>query len=61
MPVERTTQPVSLTDLFEVWNTPTSERATVLFSMLGMATAGRGEDLNAVLRRRTRRWRWRAR
>jgi virulence factor Mce-like protein len=51
VPVERTTQPVSLTDLFEVWNTPTSQRATVLFSMLGMATAGRGQDLNAVLRR----------
>jgi len=51
VPVERTTQPVSLTDLFEVWNTPTSQRATVLFSMLGMGTAGRGEDLNAILRR----------
>ena len=51
VPVERTTQPVSLTDLFEVWNTPTSQRATILFSMLGMGTAGRGEDLNAILRR----------
>lgn len=51
VPVERTTQPVSLTDLFEVWNTPTSQRATVLFSMLGMGTAGRGEDMNAILRR----------
>lgn len=49
--VERTTQPVNLTDLFEVWNTPTRQRATVLFSMLGMATSGRGSDLNAVLRR----------
>ncbi|HYI35065.1 MAG TPA: MlaD family protein [Thermoleophilaceae bacterium] len=51
VPVERTTQPVSLTDLFEVWNTPTRHRLTVLLSSLGMANAGRGQDVNAVLRR----------
>lgn len=51
VPVERTTQPVSLTDLFEVWNTPTSQRAAVLLSTLGIATAGRGENINAILRR----------
>jgi virulence factor Mce-like protein len=51
VPVERTTQPVSLTDLFEVWNVPTSQRLSVLMSTLGIATAGRGEDINAILRR----------
>ncbi len=51
VPVKQTSQPVSLTDLFEVWNTPTRDRARVLFSMLGMATAGRGQDLNDMLRR----------
>lgn len=51
VPVERTTQPVSLTDLFEVWSVPTSQRLGVLLSTLGIATAGRGEDINAILRR----------
>lgn len=51
VPVENTTQPVSLTDLFEVWNTPTRQRAGVLLSTLGLATAGQGENLNDVLRR----------
>jgi ABC-type transporter Mla subunit MlaD len=49
--VERTTQPVSLTDLFEIWNAPTRDRLRVLFNTLGIATAARGEDLNAMLRR----------
>jgi virulence factor Mce-like protein len=51
VPVEQTTQPVSLTDLFEVWNTPTRERVGMLLSTLGIANAGRGEDVNAILRR----------
>ena len=51
VPVEQTTQPVSLTDLFEVWNTPTRQRLALLLSTLGIAHAGRGEDLNAILRR----------
>jgi ABC-type transporter Mla subunit MlaD len=51
VPVKQTSQPVSLTDLFEVWNAPTAERARLLFSMLGMGVAGRGQDFNAVLRR----------
>jgi virulence factor Mce-like protein len=51
VPVEHTTQPVSLTDLFEVWNTPTRQRVAVLLSTLGIANAGRGEDVNAILRR----------
>ena len=49
--VERTSQPVSLTDLFEIWNVPTRDRLAVLLSELGMSTAARGEDLNEMLRR----------
>src|SRR3954454_19727666 len=51
VPVEHTTQPVNLTDLFEIWNVPTRDRLGVLLSELGIATAARGGDLNAVLRR----------
>jgi phospholipid/cholesterol/gamma-HCH transport system substrate-binding protein len=51
VPVDHTTQPVSLTDLFEVWNAPTSQRLAVLLSTLGIASAGRGEDVNGILRR----------
>ena len=51
VPVGRTTQPVNLTDLFEIWNVPTRDRLGVLVSELGMSTAGRGEDINAILRR----------
>jgi virulence factor Mce-like protein len=51
VPVERTTQPVALTDLFEIWNAPTRDRLQVLLSTLGIATVSRGEDLNAILRR----------
>lgn len=51
VPVERTTQPVNLTDLFEIWNVPTRDRLSVLVSELGLSTAARGEDVNALLRR----------
>jgi virulence factor Mce-like protein len=51
VPVERTTVPVSLNDFFNVWNVPTRERLTVLVNELGIGLAGRGEDLNEVLRR----------
>lgn len=51
VPVERTSQPVNLTDLFELWNVPTRDRLGVLVSELGIATAGRGEDIGAIVRR----------
>lgn len=51
VPVERTTQPVALTDLFEIWNAPTRDRLAVLLNTLGIGTAARGEDFNAILRR----------
>jgi ABC-type transporter Mla subunit MlaD len=51
VPVERTTQPVNLTDLFEVWNVPTRHRLAALVSQLGIGLAARGQDLDAILRR----------
>jgi ABC-type transporter Mla subunit MlaD len=51
VPVTRTTEPVSLTDLFNTFNLPTRERLSVLIDELGIATAGRGEDLNQILLR----------
>ena len=51
VPVSHTTEPVSLQDLFNIFNLPTRERFQVLVDELGIGTAGRGDDLNAVLRR----------
>jgi ABC-type transporter Mla subunit MlaD len=51
VPVRRTTEPVSLLDLFNIFNQPTRERLTVLVNELGIATAARGQDLNDLLRR----------
>jgi virulence factor Mce-like protein len=51
VPLAHNTEPVSLTDLFNVWDTPTTDRLTVLVNELGMGLAGRGQDLNALLRR----------
>jgi ABC-type transporter Mla subunit MlaD len=51
VPVTHTTEPVSLLDLFNIFNAPTRERLTLLVNELGIATAGRGADLNDILRR----------
>jgi virulence factor Mce-like protein len=51
VPVRQTAVPVSLNDLFDIWNVPTRERLSVLVNELGIGFAGRGEDLNEVLRR----------
>jgi phospholipid/cholesterol/gamma-HCH transport system substrate-binding protein len=51
VPVTRTTEPVSLLDLFNTFNLPTSQRMAVILDELGIATAGRGEDLNQILER----------
>src|SRR5215470_17195208 len=51
VPVEQTTQPVGLDDLFQIWAAPTRERLSVLLNELGLATAGRGDDLNSIIRR----------
>jgi phospholipid/cholesterol/gamma-HCH transport system substrate-binding protein len=51
VPVTQTTEPVSLLDLFNIFNEPTSERLTVLVNELGIGTAARGEDINDILLR----------
>lgn len=51
VPVSQTTEPVSLTDLFNTFNLPTRERLSLLIDELGIATAGRGEDINQILLR----------
>lgn len=51
IPVTHTTEPVSLLDLFNTFNLPTQQRVQVLLSELGIATAARGQDLNAILLR----------
>ena len=49
--VSHTTEPVNLTDLFNIFDTPTRDRFSVIVNELGIATAGRGEDINAIIRR----------
>ncbi len=51
VPVSHTSEPVSLLDLFNIFNLPTRERLSVLLDELGIATAGRGADINQVLLR----------
>jgi ABC-type transporter Mla subunit MlaD len=51
VPVSHTTEPVSLLDLFNTFNLPTRERLTVLLDELGVATSGRGGDINQILLR----------
>jgi virulence factor Mce-like protein len=51
VPVARTSVPVSITDLFNIWKVPVRDRLAVVLATLGAGVAGRGEDLNALLRR----------
>jgi ABC-type transporter Mla subunit MlaD len=51
VPVTNTSEPVSLLDLFNIFNLPTRERFQVIINELGIGTAGRGADFNAILRR----------
>jgi ABC-type transporter Mla subunit MlaD len=51
VPLSHTTEPVGLLDLFNTFNLPTRERLTVLINELGVATAGRGQDINQILLR----------
>jgi ABC-type transporter Mla subunit MlaD len=51
VPVTHTTEPVSLQDLFNIFNVPTRERFQVLVDELGIGTAGEGDNLNDILRR----------
>jgi phospholipid/cholesterol/gamma-HCH transport system substrate-binding protein len=51
VPVNRTTEPVSLLDLFNMFNLPTRERFQAIVDELGIGTSGRGQDFNVILRR----------
>ena len=51
VPITRTSVPVSLQDLLNIFSLPVDERLSVLINELGIGTAGRGTDLNAILRR----------
>jgi ABC-type transporter Mla subunit MlaD len=51
VPVTNTTEPVSLLDLFNIFNLPTRERFQVIVNELGIGTSARGQDFNDVLRR----------
>jgi virulence factor Mce-like protein len=51
VPVEHTSVPVNLLDLFKVFQAPIRERFTIVVNMLGIGLAGRGDDLNELLAR----------
>jgi virulence factor Mce-like protein len=51
VPVGRTSVPVSLQDLVNIFDLPTDQRLRVFVNELGIGTAGRGQDFNALLRR----------
>jgi len=51
VPVNHTSEPVSLLDLFDIFNLPTRERFTVLVNELGIGTAGEGQNINSILLR----------
>lgn len=51
VPVEQTTVPTTLQDMLNVFSLPVDQRLRVIFTELGVMTAGRGEDLNALIRR----------
>ncbi len=51
VPLGRTSVPVNLTDLFEIWEAPVRDRLRLLLNTLGAGVAGQGEELNRLLRR----------
>jgi ABC-type transporter Mla subunit MlaD len=51
VPVKNTSEPVSLLDLFNMFNLPTRERFAVIVNELGVGTSGEGQNFNDVLRR----------
>ncbi len=51
VPVTHTTEPVSITDLFDIFNMPTTERLQVLLNELGIGTAANGQNFNDILQR----------
>jgi phospholipid/cholesterol/gamma-HCH transport system substrate-binding protein len=51
VPVTNTSVPVAITDLFNIFRVPVRQRLSVVITSLGIGLAGRGEDVNDVLRR----------
>ena len=51
VPVTHTTEPVSLLDLFNMFNLPTQQRVQVIINELGIGTSARGTDFNSILLR----------
>jgi ABC-type transporter Mla subunit MlaD len=51
VPVDRTTVPINLIDLFNVFTSPARQRFSILIATLGIGIAGRGNDVNDILRR----------
>jgi ABC-type transporter Mla subunit MlaD len=51
VPVQNTTEPVSLLDLFNIFNAPTRERFALILNELGIGTAGEGQNFNDILYR----------
>ena len=51
VPVQNTTEPVSLLDLFNTFNVPTRQRFTLILDELGIGTSARGQDFNDILYR----------
>ena len=51
VPVQNTTEPVSLLDLFNIFNVPTRQRFSLIINELGIGTSARGQDFNEILYR----------
>jgi ABC-type transporter Mla subunit MlaD len=51
VPVQNTSEPVSLLDLFNTFNVPTRERFALIIDELGIGTAGEGQNFNDILYR----------
>lgn len=51
LPVERTSAPISLPELFNLATIPVRDRLRIVVGELGLGLAGRGEELNGLLRR----------
>jgi ABC-type transporter Mla subunit MlaD len=51
VPVQNTSEPVSLLDLFNIFNAPTRQRFALILNELGIGTAGEGQNFNDILYR----------
>ncbi|HWF53175.1 MAG TPA: MlaD family protein [Solirubrobacteraceae bacterium] len=51
VPVSHDTTPVSMQQFIDIFSLPTADRLQVLLNELGIATAGRGDSINAILQR----------